>query len=264
MEPTARREFAHHYSPGKALFQIVVKLKNEPNSLGQVVNMLGSRVNLIGTTTYTVGNDAAILSAFVEALQPDETAEKLRALVMSSDTALDTEVSEGRQGILVDAFHEGLEMDGDDAMLFRRRALVGMFDQVQSILGSGGELLLYEEGFAVGKADAEAFAKTMGPESARRNIGYLRLVLRARGAGTVEFSEMTEEQSVRIGVKDCFECSEPRGAKTGCHFFRGLLAGFRKGMFGEDLEVSELRCRLRGDSWCEFLMTAERARGAVA
>ena len=258
MDRVAKKEFPHYFAAGKKLFQITVRITDEPGSLGRILNLLGTRVNLIGTTSYSLPGNTAIVSGFTEALSPDETAEKLRELILSSSAALEAEVAEGRNGILVDTFHTGLETDGENLMLFRRRALARMFDRVNRLLGSGGETLLYEEGVAIGRANGEAFVKMLGAESVRKNIAYLRNNLAALGWGRVTAGPSSGETS-HILIYDSFECSSSAASRTGCHFFRGYVVGNRSATFGHDVIAEEVKCLLRGDDVCDFLVTPKQA-----
>ncbi len=258
MDHVARRVFPYYFAPGKKLFQIVVKMSDEPGSLGLILSLLGSRVNLIGTDTYTMRDGTAIFSAFSEALSTEETPEKLQGLVMSSKAALACEVIEGRDGMLVDAFHTGLEANGEGTMLFRRIALARMLDRTHNLLGSGGDFLLYEEGFAIGKANGEDFVKMLGREKVNEIIGYLRNDISAQGWGRVAVGEAPQADSSTIIIYDCFECSEKSSSRTGCHFFRGYIVGSRLATTGQELSAEEVRCTLKGDKVCEFLLTPKK------
>ncbi len=185
MNHTARREIPYYFAPGKKLFQIVVKITDEPGSLGRVLNLLGTKVNLVGMTSYAMPGNAAVVSGFAEVPSQEETAATLRSLIVSSGVALDVEVSEGRDGMLVDTFHTGLETGGEYLMLMRRRALTRMLDVVSKLLGSGGEVVLFQEGMAIGRANGEAFVRSLGAEKVRENIGYLSNNLAAQGWGRV-------------------------------------------------------------------------------
>lgn len=68
MNHTARREIPYYFAPGKKLFQIVVKITDEPGSLGRVLNLLGTKVNLVGMTSYAMPGNAAVVSGFAEVL----------------------------------------------------------------------------------------------------------------------------------------------------------------------------------------------------
>ena len=257
MDHTARREMLYYFAPGRRLFQIVVKIADKPGSLGRVLNLLGTRVNLVGMTSYVISDDAVIASGFAEPLSQNETAAKLRSLILSSGVAQDVEVLEGRDGMLVDAFHTGLETGGEHLILVRRRALTQMLNVVVKLLGSGGEVVLFQEGMAIGRANGEAFVRSLGVEKVRENIGYLSDNLAAQGWGRVAVEASPDRETLRILIRDCFECSSDEGARTSCNFFRGYIVGNGSVTFRKEFVVEETKCRLRGDDACEFLARAK-------
>lgn len=253
MDQVARREIPYYFAPGRRLFQIVVKIADEPGSLGRVLNLLGTKVNLVAMTSYVLPDNVAIVSGFAEAPSQDETAARLQSLIVSSGVALDVEVSEGRDGMLVDTFHTGLETGGEYLMLVRRRALTRMLDVVSRLLGSGGEVVLFQEGMAIGRANGEAFVRSLGAEKVRENIGYLSNNLAAQGWGRVAVEASLDQETLRVLIRDCFECSSNERARTGCSFFKGYIVGNESVTFRKEFAVEETKCRLRGDDACEFL-----------
>ena len=131
-------------------------------------------------------------------------------------------------------------------------------DRVHALLGTGGDFLLYEEGFAIGKANGEGFVKMLGREKIHDIIGYLRNNLSAQGWGRVAVGEQTDGEASHLMIYDCFECSENPGSRTGCHFFRGYIVGNRLATTGQELTAEEVRCVLKGDKVCEFLLTPKK------
>ena len=259
MNRGARREIPYYFAPGRKLFQIVVKIKGEPGSHGRILDLLETRAKLVGATSYSLQDGTTIVSGFAEALSNSETAANLHRLAVSSGVVLEAEVLEGVDGMLIDTFHTGLETGGEYLMLVRRNALTRMLDNVHRLLGTAGEVLLYQEGLAVGRANAEAFVKSLGGERVRRNLGYLRNNLAAQGWGRIETKEGPDEGGSTIVIRDCFECSSNKGKRMGCHFFRGYIAGNRSVTFREEFAVQEPRCTLRGDDACEFVAKSSAA-----
>ena len=251
-----KRELSHYLSPGKKLFHIIVRLSDEPGALETILETLGRRVNLVGLTAYTMEDRTAIMSAFAESVSQDERAEVLRGLLLTSSGALDAEVREGVDGILVDTFHSGLETDGEPMVILRRQSLTRMFDQINSVLGTGGEVVLFQEGLALGRANGEAWVGLIGPGRLRANLGYLRRNLYAQGWGDVSAKSLRDGKT-SIVIRDCFECADGNVHRTACHFFRGYISGNRSVTYGQGHIVEETRCRFRGDDECEFLVTPE-------
>ena len=243
------------YSPKKKVFQIVVKLMDTPGSLGAVLSLLGGRVNLVGTTSHALDDGTAIMSAFAETISPSETAEKLSALIKSSHVAMDNQVTESSEGLLVDTFHTGVENShGIPMVLISREGVAHMFDGLNKIFGSGGEFLLYREGFFVGESNAARTAGVLGPGLAKKKVGDLMYLFSARGWGQAKWKGDAESKEQIVTVEDCFECSSGEGIKTGCGFMRGYLDGWAKSILGREVKCVETRCRFKGDDACEFTL----------
>jgi predicted hydrocarbon binding protein len=248
-----KREFPFYFGKGKNLFHVVAKIADEPGSMAKVLALLSPRLNLIGTSTYTLEDGTAIFSAFAEALNREETAAKLEGLLISSEFVLDGQVASGQDGILVDTFHTGLEAHGDEMMTIRRKAMTGMLSRISSLLGSGGETLLYEEGKAIGRINTEETIRIIGRKRVIANITYLRKWLEALGWGDVSATQ--RKDGMHFMIRDCFECADKDDYRTGCHFFRGYIVGSRGVQFGKDPVSKEVRCVLKGDRLCEIVVS---------
>jgi len=252
-----KRIFPVHYAPGKKLFHIVVKLSDAPGSYSSILNLLGTKVNLIGTSTYSMKDGTAVFSGFSEALSPDLTAKELTSLIMASRAAISAEAFEGEDGVLVDTYHTGYLVGEDEHILMRRDGLIHMFDQVSYMLGSGGDVLLYEEGRALGVRNGETMVKSLGAERVRSQAIPLSRLLAAKGFGTLEYKPGPGKNAFTILVHDCFECAESRSHRKGCNFLRGYLAGDASASFGREYEAEETRCVLKKGSICEFHLRAK-------
>ena len=252
-----QRIFPVHFAEGKKLMHVVVRLSDAPGSLSSILELLASRVNLVGTTTYAFSDGTALFSGFAEALSPGETPEGLRDLVLKSKAAKEADVVEGNGGLLVDTFHTGFEVEDEAYVLLKRDGMAQMFERVSKMLGSGGETLLYEEGRAMGQRYASSLVKRIGKERLRANAAALNRSLTARGLGEVE-RRGDAGRGFTVTVRDCFECSGNRKARTACSFMRGYLAGALAEEVGRDLDSLERRCRVNGDEFCEFDFTPRR------
>jgi predicted hydrocarbon binding protein len=253
--PTKRRIFPIHFAPGKKLFHVVVKLSDAPGSYSAILNLLGPKINLIGTTTYTLSDGTAIFSGFSESLSPNETANSLNRLIMSSKAAIESSVIEGKDGLLIDTFHTGIEVGGSEFLLMRRLGASLMFDHVAKLLGSGGEALLYEEGRSLSLLNAELMIKLVGLQRVRTNSAELSPFLTAQGWGSPEIEGSLGAGNLRVKLNDCFECSAPVTYRKGCNFMRGYFAGSMEASMGGNADAKEVKCTLKGAPSCEFMVT---------
>jgi hypothetical protein len=132
LKETRRREFPLFYAKGKKLFNVVVHISDAPGSMGKVLDALGARVNLIGTSSYSLGDGSAMFAAFAEALDRRETPATLKGAIDRLEVTIEAEVSEGKDGLLVDTFHTGIQVGGDGYMLMSREGLSEVLQAVAS------------------------------------------------------------------------------------------------------------------------------------
>lgn len=246
------RNFPLHYAKGKKLFHIIVHMSDAPGSMSAILDGLGKRVNLIGTTSYSLSDGSAVLTAFAESLSPTETPESLKAVLVRLSASLEVEVREGVDGLLVDTFHTGLQVGDDEYMLMRREGLAGVYDHIVRIFGTGGEVLLYEQGKALGRDNARRRVKELGVEKVVANSSYLSRALTAQGWGVLESKANPASKELLIKVTDCFECLGAERVRKGCDFYRGFFEGSAEVTSGKHPVVKEVECRLRGSKACVF------------
>lgn len=255
MNKEKRRFFAYHYSPRDKTFQITVKIKDVPGSLSGVLDAIREHVNLVASVSYSLGDGMAIWSGFATALSKSETEADLKKLVATSRLVEESEVTANEDGLLVDNFHSGLEIEpGEDFILLPSKGLSHTYDHLTEILGSGGDTILYDEGFNMGKINSHYFINLMGLDLTRQKFTQLAVLYRALGWGRAEIRIDSSGAAFSVRLDDCFECSARRTVRQNCSFVRGHLAGTLSTVFETQLESSETRCRFRGDPFCEFAL----------
>jgi len=246
-----KEEIPYYFAPGKRLLQIVVQLPEKHGVLGEVLSQLEKKVRLVGTTTYRLPDGTVMVSVVAETQSEEETPERIGRLLKSAG-ALDSEVFEGTDGILVDTFHSGLATGAEYLVQFRRLAVTRLIDRIHMLLGSGADVLLFEGGASLGRSNAEELVRSLGAGTVRKTVDYLMKGLAAQGLGTVTRKGATGDEGSTLVVRDCFECSSNESKRTGCNFFRGYLVGSSSAVAGGEFTVEETRCRLTGGEACEF------------
>jgi predicted hydrocarbon binding protein len=247
-----KRDFLMYYSKGKKLFQIVLHISDEPGSLSSVLKVLGTKVNLLGTSSYTLNDGTAIYSAFAEGLSPEETAESLQRDLTRVKSTLEADVRAGDEGLLVDTFHNGISVGNQDYVFLRRDGLNGMFERIVQLFGSGGVVLLYEQGKAMGMNNAQNVVEEIGMDVVKSKTAYLAHLLTAQGWGVTESTTRPGSSEVTITVDNCLECSGNTKGRKGCDFLRGYFEGTAQVTRGRGLRSDEVECRLRGAKACVF------------
>ena len=229
-------------------------MKDTPRAYASVLELLGSRVNLIESVTYSV-EDGAIFTGFAEALLPTERPEELGELISKSPVVLDCVVTGSSNGVLVDTFHKGLETSsGDPLIMFRRRGLVRMFDQIAKLSGKEREAVLFKEGVAMGESDGSEILQTWKPGFMVEGFVTLVSLFSAFGWGDATPMDRSDAHKVRISMHDCFECSPARKENRSCSFIQGFLVGSAGTLLGREVRCEEPVCRFKGDDHCEFLL----------
>ena len=260
MDRHPKEETPYYFAEGKRLFQVVARVPGDKGALGRLLDSLEANVDLVSTATYLGPDESLILSAVAEDRTKGLGAEKLASLLKADVKGVEVEVFEGREGMLVDTFHTGLLTGPESLMLMQRETFTRMLDRVHRLLGSGGEVLLFEEGAALGRARAEAFLKSLGSRRVRSNFPYLMSTLTAQGWGDVTTSEGAGDD-ITITVRDCFECSSSAGGRVGCYLLLGYLVGSSSAIIGKELAGVETSCRLRGRDVCEFQLRLKGREG---
>lgn len=242
------------------MFQIVVSMKDEPGALGQILNLLGGHVDLVDIHAYRASEGQAVLSGFARHVPTSEDSLSLEKLVMASPYALVCKVIESSDGLLIDSFHTGIEMDGGERlMLFRWDAYNRMFDRLAELIGTGGEVMLLYEGVAVGEMNAHEIIRRLGKDTIARNMPSVIKMFSSSGWGDMSL-ELPEDGSLVVRMGECFECSTRKRVRHGCYFIKGMLTGVAKTVLGPDVKCEETRCTLRGDNNCEFTVSVDPLR----
>jgi predicted hydrocarbon binding protein len=258
MKRRKRVLYPFHYSDRRKLVMVVVRLKNVPGALAGVLSLLTTKVDLIGSTSYSIERETAIFTCMAETLKRSESTDSILGIVKSSPWVTEAEVTESRNGFIVDSFHNGLQLGTGEAYMMVPIAEVSKaFERVVKAFGKGGEETLFVLGKSFGAERFELYRPRLEPNPLER-LEEASRILENLGYGASVVSPRTKD-SFRFTVEDCFECSTPTSSGRECHFRRGMTEGAFSAMLGRETRVSETRCRLRGDSVCEFTVLLPRA-----
>lgn len=253
MEPPRSRVFVFSFLPDEKTFQIVLRMKNTPGALSSILELLSPRVDLISISTYSLDERTAICNGFAKALSKEETSGKLEQLIEKSEMVEDVVVGESDEGLLVNGLGSGLEDNlGRSRMLMTSVGLSRTFDRLVEVFGSGGKTILFEEGSALGRANASYARRLIGPELAKRKLKTIYSSSGATGLGRITFKGEPSLLDFELKVDDCFECSSYGKVRKSCDWIRGQLSGGLSTYLDAKLACEEVRCRFRGDPACEF------------
>ena len=246
------------YRKGKKVFFVVALVKDVPGALANLLVQFKSRLSFVDTSTYRISETSFIFAGSAEALKDGASPDSLKRLASKSPYVLETFVREGREGLILDSFHSGIESpSGERYLLLAAPALANMFHGIKSIFGSGAELVLYEEGHKYGLQRGKSYVSIMGQEKTLTMLDDYSFAYSALGFGVATLLDVGPGELYRVAVEHCFECEEPAGGNSSCPFMRGLVAGVGTVVFDTKVQSSETKCIGRGDTHCEFVLTED-------
>lgn len=220
--PVARLSKRRH------LAHVVVKAKDITGAMSSISQILSSEeVDVRQSAAFAIEKEGYfIYNAFVwfkkEGYRPQDLTKKLR----TSSFVLDVVVKDGVEGSVVDTVAFPLQFAGQRVVMLETRALKDMFEKMESVFGTGGSVIVQQEGFSYGRAQAAELAKVLTRPYMIRNYRYGLMMLMATGWGIPTVLTANEAlTNVTVRIDECFECAGRKDAKESGHFMAGYLAG---------------------------------------
>jgi len=258
VESIEKQSLGLYFSPRAKSFHVVARIKDVPGALSSVLELLRDHVNLVNSISYSLADGGAIWSGFGKSLSKAETEGKLKRLVERLPMVLECEVKGSDHGLLIDSFHSGLEVAPDrPAVVFPLVGVSGIYDHLARILGSGGETILFEEGSALGKSSGQYLNAMLGRGRLDWKFKALMGTYRTIGWGSASLNVEKSRTRYRVRVSNCMECAGMGKDRKGCNLLRGCLSSAVSTLSGSKFECEETKCRFRGDSFCEFLLSRQ-------
>ena len=249
------------FDPARKYFHIVIELENVPGALKSVLEVMqGLRLNILGS--FTSVDSAARLgvwSGFVE--DSDHSAVDLKRKLGASPVVHDAMVVESNKGFLVDSLHFPVTLNtGTRAVMMGTKPLANMLSTVTERFGSGGNVILYEEGASYGRELGREHLLRLGANFILTNLEDVVKLYQALGWFRVDGVKGGPKwEHVVIRVAESFECAGVESKVPHSHFVRGHLEGMLTTWLGRQMECKETLCIAKGDKECEFVLTLRAA-----
>ena len=247
---------------GRRLAQVVVTIRDEVGSVASVNALIATlNVDIRQSTSYSLPVDSlAIYNAFVVFNDPKISLIQLVERLEESPHVVKVEAHEGRDGVIVDGISFPVNWQGRRTVILSQPATTRMFEAMRFSLGSGGEVILYQQGYSYGKELAEFFVARLGTDYLSRNFEYAMRILAATGWGVPEFvGSGANFPDMTVSMLSCFECEGARTSQPICCFMRGFLSGVSSTIAGHKIHCEESRCIAKGDARCEFNLRSGRS-----
>ena len=246
----------------RRLAQIVVTMKDEVGATASVNALTASlNVDIRQSETYSLPDGhSAIYNAFVVFNDKGVSLEQLVKLLEVSHFVLQVQAFEGRDGAIFDEISFPVNWQGRRVVILSQQATTRMFDAIRSVLGSGGDVLLYQQGSIYGKDLAEFFVNSLGRDFLQHNYDYGLHLLAATGWGIPELNGSQEVfPTITVRLSSCFECEGVASEREICSFMRGFLTGAFGTIAGQVVRCEETSCIAKGDSHCKFELHSGRS-----
>lgn len=236
-------------------------MKDEVGAMANVSILAASlKADIRQSLTYTLPNEPyAILNAFVSLRDPEVSLDQLVERLGQSVFVTDVQAFEGREGVVIDTISFPVNWQGRRVVILSQQAMARMLEDIRSVLGSGGDVILYELGTEYGKGIAEYFMGVLGKDDLKRIYEYGLNVLAATGWGIPELvGSKNEFPNMTIKLSSCFECDGRYSKYEVCSFMRGFLAGVFGTISEHNVHGEESKCLAKGDSYCQFQLRTGR------
>jgi predicted hydrocarbon binding protein len=247
---------------GARLAQLVVKMKDEVGALANVQALTASlKVDIRQSLTYSLTHEPyAIYNAFVSLNDSNVSLDQLVERIKQSAFVLDVQAFEGQKGAIVDTISFPVNWQGRRVVILSQHAMARTLEGIRSVLGSGGDVILYRLGADYGMDIAEYFIGILGKDDLVRIYEYGLNVLAATGWGIPELTGSKDGfPNMTIRLMSCFECDGRSSKQDVCSFMRGFLSGIFGTIAGHTVHCEESLCWAKGDSFCQFELHSSRS-----
>ncbi|HIP85658.1 MAG TPA: hypothetical protein EYH17_03315 [Pyrodictium sp.] len=145
-------------------------------------------------------------------------------------------------------------------ILIPLRAYGVLYNSIEKIVGDAVSGILYVAGKDIGKGLSEEIKRRMDE---RRASGLEELardavkLLEELGFGKVELVESNPQKFVVRMYSSATSMYAKKG-KTVCHLERGMLVGIAENIMGKRYVAKEVKCRAKGDAYCEFVIVESK------
>ena len=249
--------FTSIFNPEKRFFHIGIIAKKDQASIGKITDLIFENgISSILNENISTGEDRISIRILGEGEKKLKT-EDLKEALQSSPFILEVKIIESKNGYLVDRLSFPVRFtNGEEAVLIKRKGLTSMINNLRESFGTGADVILFKEGYFIGKTVAEGLLDKMGEQNLMKNISDVLQLYSAVGWGRPELLHIDfQEMKFRIAIYDNFECLDKKSERANSHFTRGDVCGFFSTIMKTELRCDEIKCVAKGDASCDFLLT---------
>jgi predicted hydrocarbon binding protein len=239
--------------PGHRLFQLAYTADIADAPLAKLLEVLKKRrILMLSAKMSSPDGKHSVWSVFLDSEDYGITIEGLRHMLEELDFMRDLRIAGGNSFIVDELFFPVTVSLGDRTMLISQEALQRMIGAMGEQFGSGGSVISYQEGVAIGsrwvaqlRSVFHGDLRTLIPEAIK--------LYSAMGIGRAEFIVASfDSLQFVLRLHHNIECEGKRTEKPNSQWIRGHLAGAAMAAFDAQLVCTETKCIAVGDPYCEF------------
>lgn len=250
------------YIPKKDYFLLNLEMRNRLGDLAAVSHILAesSIEVLTGSFTRGAGGRPGTWQVFVQPLNSNFTSDELKKLLLSCPDVVGCQVKESREGLLVDSVTFPIKISsGQRAMIIRNDVWNSMLKRTREKFGSGGDVIIYEQGNMAGRITGKELLAALGKNFLTQQLDQVIAMYQALGWGKAKiFNFILSPLSLTIRMWESAECMGQKSDKPTGHFIRGHIVGVVEEMFGIECRCVETFCLARGAAYCEFVLEEKK------
>jgi len=252
------------YIPKKNYFLLNLELRNRLGDVAAVSHILAENgiEILTGSFTRGAGSRPGTWQVFVVPVNTSISSEDLKRLMLSCPDVVGCQIKESREGLLVDSVTFPIKISsGQRAMIIRNDVWNSMLKRTREKFGSGGDVIIYEQGNMAGRMSGKELLQALGKDFLTQQLDQVISMYQALGWGKAKVINFVHSpMALTIRMWDSAECMGQKSDKPTGHFIRGHIVGHVEEMFGIECKCQETSCLARGNPYCEFVLE-EKKRG---
>jgi predicted hydrocarbon binding protein len=255
---------AFMYIPKKSYFLLNLELRNRLGDLAAVSKILAdSNIEVLtGSFTRGAAGRPGVWQVFVQPLNSNMSSDDLKRLLLSCPDVVGCQIKESREGLLVDALTFPIKISsGQRALIIRNDVWNSMLQRTREKFGSGGDVIIYEQGNMAGRMSGRELLAALGRDFLVKQIDQVVAMYQALGWGKAKILSFVQSPlSLVVRMWDSAECMGQKSEKATGHFIRGHIIGNMEEIFGVECKCAETSCLAKGNPYCEFILE-EKKRG---
>jgi predicted hydrocarbon binding protein len=243
------------FSPGKNLFQVFAIAKDQPSAISSILQYVEPLAVVLRLEVDRIPKREGIqVALYVESKNLSTLKFDIARAINSSPLVLSCLVQESHNGLLLDTIQFPiLQSSGVRAIVISQEVFNGIFTAVRKKFGSGGDVIIYDEGLAYGENQGKVLLSFFGRDKVMESLPELVKLYQSVGIGRPLASKFDlNKPSGMIRLYDSLECEGQTSKAPYSQFIRGHICGIANIMYGRQMKCREIACMARGDKYCEF------------